>query len=60
MKKYFFIILLLLTFIVSCEEHNINIYNENELIFVVEMNSTDNKSTDDIAKFSKYGKIIKK
>jgi len=54
MKKTFFTFLLLLTLIFSCDETKTNLYNQNELIFVVEMNSTENKSTDDIAKFSKY------
>ena len=56
MKNYIYIVSLslALTLIISCEESKINGYNENELIFVVEMNSTENKSTDDIVKFSKY------
>ena len=56
MKNYLHIVslLLALTLIISCEESKINGYNENELIFVVEMNSTEDKSTDDIVKFSKY------
>ena len=54
MKKNFFTFLLLLTLIVSCDESKTNLYNQNELIFVVEMNSTENKSADDIAKFSQY------
>jgi hypothetical protein len=54
MKKNFFTFLLLLTLIVSCDESKTSHYNQNELIFVVEMNSTENKSVDDIAKFSQY------
>ena len=56
MKNYIYIVSLslALTLIISCEESKINGYNENELIFVVEMNSTEDKSTDDIVKFSKY------
>ena len=54
MKKTFFTFLLLLTLIFSCDETKTSLYNQNELIFVVEMNSTENKSTDDIAKFSQY------
>ena len=32
----------------------INLFNEDEIIFVVEMDSNDNKSKEDIENFSKY------
>ena len=53
MKNYLYIVSLslALTLIISCEESKINVYNENELIFVVEINSTEDKSTYDILKF---------
>ena len=54
MKKTFFTFLLPITLIFSCSETKTSLYNQNELIFVVEMNSNENKSVDDIAKFSKY------
>ena len=40
--------------IYNCEAPETNKYNENEIIFVVEMDSNEGKSEDDIAKFSKY------
>ena len=38
----------------NCETPEQNKYNENEIIFVVEMDSNQEKSEDDIANFSKY------
>jgi hypothetical protein len=38
----------------SCKTPEKNEYNKNEIIFVVEMESNDNKSESDIAEFSKY------
>ena len=32
----------------------INLFNEDEIIFVVEMDSNDNKSKEDLENFSKY------
>ncbi len=38
----------------NCETAEESQYNKNEIIFVVDMNSNEGKSDDDIAKFSKY------
>ena len=38
----------------NCESPEQNNYNENEIIFVVEMDSNNDKSEEDIAKFSQY------
>ncbi len=38
----------------NCETAEESQYNKNEIIFVVNMNSNEGKSDDDIAKFSKY------
>ena len=54
MKKNLFTILILSILILSCEESNTNSYNQNELIFVVDMGSNENKSIEDIAEFSQY------
>jgi len=45
-----------LTFIllVNCEDKKVSEYNKSEIIFVVEMNSNEGKSEDDIARFSQY------
>ena len=53
MKKFLFTIAfaLILFNIESAAQNN---YNENEIIFVVEMDSNEGKSEDDIAKFSQY------
>ena len=53
MKKILFTIAISLM-IYNCEAPETNKYNENEIIFVVEMDSNEGKSEDDIAKFSKY------
>ena len=54
MKKILFTILILSILIISCEESNTNSYNQNELIFVVDMGSNENKSIENIAEFSQY------
>ena len=38
----------------NCKSPEKNEYNKNEIIFVVEMESNDSKSDNDIAEFSKY------
>tara|TARA_B100001778_G_scaffold126481_1_gene103777 strand:+ start:215 stop:670 length:456 start_codon:yes stop_codon:yes gene_type:complete len=38
----------------NCKAPEKNEYNKNEIIFVVEMESNDSKSDNEIAKFSKY------
>ena len=38
----------------NCKGPEKNEYNKNEIIFVVEMESNDSKSDNDIAEFSKY------
>jgi hypothetical protein len=40
--------------LLNCKAPEKNEYNKNEIIFVVEMESNDNKSESDIAEFSKY------
>ncbi len=54
MKNTLFFYLFLSVLILGCEEPKANSYNQNEIIFVVEMDSNDNKSTEDIVQFSKY------
>ena len=53
MKKILFT-LILTAFLFNCETPEQNKYNENEIIFVVEMDSNEGKTEDDIAKFSQY------
>ena len=38
----------------NCKSPEKNEYNKNEIIFIVEMESNDSKSDNDIAEFSKY------
>ena len=38
----------------NCKSPEKNEYNKNEIIFIVEMESNDSKSDNEIAKFSKY------
>ena len=38
----------------NCKSTEKNEYNKNEIIFIVEMESNDSKSDNDIAEFSKY------
>ena len=40
----------------NCKSPEKNEYNKNEIIFIVEMESNDSKSDNDIAEFSKYAK----
>ena len=53
MKKILFTIVLS-ALLFNCETPEKSQYNKNEIIFVVEMNSNEGKSEDDIAEFSKY------
>ena len=53
MKKILFTIVLA-AFLFNCETPEKSQYNKNEIIFVVDMNSNEGKSEDDIAEFSKY------
>ena len=53
MKKILFT-LVLTAFLFNCETPEQNKYNENEIIYVVEMDANEGKSEDDIAKFSQY------
>ena len=53
MKKILFIIVLT-AFLFNCETPEQIKYNENEIIFIVDMDSNEEKSEDDIAKFSQY------
>tara|TARA_Y100000817_G_scaffold230996_1_gene183420 strand:+ start:136 stop:591 length:456 start_codon:yes stop_codon:yes gene_type:complete len=53
MKKILFTIVLA-ALLFNCETPEKSQYNKNEIIFVVEMNSNEGKSEDDIAEFSKY------
>ena len=53
MKKILFTILLT-ALLFNCEAPEKSQYNKNEIIFVVDMNSNEGKSEDDIAEFSKY------
>ena len=57
MKKILFT-LILTAFLFNCETHEQNKYNENEIIFVVEMDSNEGKSEDDIAKASSNADAI--
>ena len=58
--KRIFLAIFISIFVVSCEEPKTKeskadpktFYNPNELIFVVEIDSNENKSIEDIAKFS--------
>ena len=53
MKKILFTIVLA-AFLFNCETPEKSQYYKNEIIFVVDMNSNEGKSEDDIAEFSKY------
>ena len=53
MKKTLFTIVLA-ALLFNCETPKKSEYNKNEIIFIVEMNSNEGKSVDDIAEFSKY------
>ena len=53
MKKILFTIVLA-ALLFNCETTEKSQYNKNEIIFVVDMNSNEGKSEDDIAEFSKY------
>tara|TARA_Y100000589_G_C26999669_1_gene566157 strand:+ start:278 stop:733 length:456 start_codon:yes stop_codon:yes gene_type:complete len=53
MKKILFT-MVLAALLFNCETAEESQYNKNEIIFVVNMNSNEGKSDDDIAKFSKY------
>ena len=44
----------LATLLFNCKSPEKNEYNKNEIIFIVEMESNDSKSDNDIAEFSKY------
>lgn len=52
--KAIFIITLTFFLLVNCEDKKVSEYNKSEIIFVVEMNSNEGKSEDDIARFSQY------
>ena len=53
MKKILFTIVLA-ALLFNCETPEKRQYNKNEIIFLVDMNSNEGKSEDDIAEFSKY------
>ena len=53
MKKILFTIVLV-SLLFNCETPEKSQYNKNEIIFVVEMNSNEGKSENDIAEFSNY------
>ena len=53
MKKILFTIVLA-GLLFNCETPEKSQYNKNEIIFIVDMNSNEGKSEDDIAEFSKY------
>ena len=53
MKKILFTIVLA-ALLFNCETTEKSQYNKNEIIFIVDMNSNEGKSEDDIAEFSKY------
>tara|TARA_Y100000766_G_scaffold254981_1_gene240752 strand:- start:449 stop:904 length:456 start_codon:yes stop_codon:yes gene_type:complete len=53
MKKIL-LTMVLAALLFNCETAEESQYNKNEIIFVVDMNSNEGKSDDDIAKFSKY------
>ena len=40
--------------LLNCKQAEENKYNEDEIIFVVDMNTNESKSTNDIAKFLSY------
>ena len=47
--------------LLNCKQAEENKYNEDEIIFVVDMNTNESKSDDDIAKFSElYTEAIDK
>ena len=52
--KAIFTITLTFFLLVNCEDKKVSEYNKLEIIFVVEMNSNEGKSEDDIARFSQY------
>ena len=52
--KAIFTITLTFFLLVNCEDKKVSEYNKSEIIFVVEMNSNEGKSEDDIARFSQY------
>ncbi len=52
--KAIFTITLSFFLLVNCEDKKVSEYNKSEIIFVVEMNSNEGKSEDDIARFSQY------
>ena len=54
MKKILFITLFLSITIISCEQKGTTQNKQNEIIFVVEMNANEKKSSEEIAQFSKY------
>ncbi len=54
MKKIIVLTLFLSVFFQNCEKNTLSQYNPNEIIFVVEMTTNKEKSSDDIAKFSRY------
>lgn len=51
-----FLSLILITILIGCNEHekSENSYNEEELIFIVEMDSNEGKTVEEIEKFSQY------
>lgn len=52
--KAIYTITLTFFLLVNCEDKKVSEYNKSEIIFVVEMNSNEGKSEDDIARFSQY------
>ena len=54
MRKIIVLTLFLSVFFQNCEKNTLSQYNPNEIIFVVEMTTNKEKSSDDIAKFSRY------
>ena len=52
--KAIFTITLTFFLLVNCKDKKVSEYNKSEIIFVVEMNSNEGKSEDDIARFSQY------
>ena len=40
--------------LLNCKQTEENKYNKDEIIFVVDMNTNESKSADDIAKFSEH------
>ena len=60
MRKIIFITILSIM-LLNCKQAEENKYNEDEIIFVVDMNTNESKSADDIAKFSElYTEAIDK